>query len=48
MKKILSILFIFSLLFMLTACNSSADPSQESSGQTTSPSSSKIAFQCLM
>ena len=29
----------FSLLFMLTACSSSADPSQESSGQTTSPSS---------
>ena len=39
MKKFLSILFVFSLLFMLTACSSSADPSQESSGQTTSPSS---------
>ena len=39
MKKNLSILFVFSLLFMLTACSSSADPSQESSGQTTSPSS---------
>ena len=39
MKKFLSILFVFSLLFMLTACSSSADPSQESSEQTTSPSS---------
>lgn len=39
MKKFPSILFVFSLLFMLTACSSSADPSQESSGQTTSPSS---------
>lgn len=39
MKKNLSILFVFSLLFMLTACSSSAAPSQESSGQTTSPSS---------
>lgn len=39
MKKYLSILFVFSLLFLLTACSSSADPSQESSGQTTSPSS---------
>lgn len=39
MKKNLSILFVFSLLFMLTACSSSAGPSQESSGQTTSPSS---------
>lgn len=38
-EKNLSILFVFSLLFMLTACSSSADPSQESSGQTTSPSS---------
>lgn len=39
MKKILSILFVFSLLFMLIACSSSTDPLQESSGQTTSPSS---------
>lgn len=39
MKKFPSILFVFSLLFMLTACSSSAAPSQESSGQTTSPSS---------
>ncbi len=39
MKKFLSILFVFSLLFMLTACSSSTDPSQESSRQTTSPSS---------
>ena len=39
MKKFPSILYVFSLLFMLTACSSSADPSQESSGQTTSPSS---------
>ena len=39
MKKFLSFLFVFSLLFMLTACSSSADPSQESSKQTTSPSS---------
>ena len=39
MKKFLSVLFVFSLLFMLTACSSSADPSQESSRQTTSPSS---------
>ena len=39
MKKFLSILFVFSLLFMLTACSSIADPSQESNGQTTSPSS---------
>ena len=38
-KKFLSILFVFSLLFMLTACSSSTDPSQESSRQTTSPSS---------
>mgnify|MGYP001058732820 CR=1 FL=1 len=34
MKKFLSIPFVFSLLFMLTACSSSADPSQESSGQS--------------
>ena len=39
MKKFPSVLLVFSLLFMLTACSSSADPSQESSGQTTSPSS---------
>ena len=39
MKKIPSVLLVFSLLFMLTACSSSADPLQESSGQTTSPSS---------
>lgn len=39
MKNFLSILFVFSLLFMLTACSSSADPSQESRGQTTSSSS---------
>ena len=39
MKKFLSFLFVFSLLFMLTACSSSVDPSQESSKQTTSPSS---------
>lgn len=52
MKKYLSILFVFSLLFLLTACSSSAAPSQESSGQTTSQPQvhllSKIAFQCLM
>ncbi len=48
MKKILSILFVFSLLFMLIACSSSTDPLQESSGQTTSPSSLEIAFQCLI
>lgn len=39
MKKFPSVLLVFSLLFMLTACSSSADPLQESSGQTTSPSS---------
>lgn len=38
MKKFPSVLLVFSLLFMLTAC-SSTDPLQESSGQTTSPSS---------
>ena len=35
MKKFPSVLLAFSLLFMLTACGSSAEPSQESSGQTT-------------
>lgn len=39
MKKFPSVLLAFSLLFMLTACSSSAEPSQESSGQTTNPSS---------
>ena len=39
MKKFPSVLLVFSLLFMLTACSSSTDPLQESSGQTTSPSS---------
>lgn len=39
MKKFPSVLLVFSLLFMLTACSSSVDPLQESSGQTTSPSS---------
>lgn len=38
MKKFLSILFVFSLLFMLTAC-SSTEPSLESGKQITSPSS---------
>lgn len=39
MKKFPFVLLAFSLLFMLTACSSSAEPSQESSGQTTNPSS---------
>lgn len=39
MKRIQSVLLIFSLLFLLTACSSGANPSQESSGQTTNPSS---------
>lgn len=38
MRRIQSVLLVFSLLFMLTAC-SSADPSLKSSEQTTSPSS---------
>lgn len=39
MKKLPSVLFVFSLLFLLTACSSRADSPQESSEQTTSPSS---------
>lgn len=38
MKRIQSVLLIFSLLFLMTAC-SRANPLQESSGQTTNPSS---------
>lgn len=48
MKKFLSILFVFSLLFMLTACSSSADPSQESSGQTESTESEQSANNTLI
>lgn len=48
MKKFLSILFVFSLLFMLTACSSSADPSQESSRQTESTESEQSANNTLI
>ena len=34
MKKLPSVLLVFSLLFMLTSCSSSAEPSQESNGQS--------------
>lgn len=39
MKRTQSVLLVFSLLFLLTACSSRANPSQENSGQTASPSS---------
>ena len=39
MKRIQSVLFAFSLVLLLTACGSRAEPSQESIGQTTNPSS---------
>lgn len=39
MKRIKSVLLAFSMLFLLTACSSREEPSQESGGQITNPSS---------
>lgn len=38
MKRIQSVLLVFFMLFLLTACSSREEPSQESRGQATSPS----------
>lgn len=39
MKRIQSVLLAFSMLFLLTACSNREEPSQESGGQITNPSS---------
>lgn len=48
MKKYLSILFVFSLLFLLTACSSSAIHRRKAADKPQVHLLSKIAFQCLM